>query len=210
MDLKSLQSKLTLPSRKGGILFLPIILIIISAFVFPISSGCTPPQETRQLVIQSELEPEAVLPDFGGRNYSELTYEAGDKDGHYNEIASFIDTPELGNDFVKAYGRYYSLYVFNNGKQIGIYFDVLRVIVFKYETKQGAEEAFNLFSEIFGLEELTLDGLKIKWKQHHDEPAVYMLQSNNFVIYIDGYPKAGRDAVSAIIELYAVPLNKDN
>jgi hypothetical protein len=186
-----------------------ITAVIITLCMATLFSACTPPQETRQLVIPSEMEPEAVLPDFGGRNYSELTYEAGDKDGHYNEIASFIDTPELGNDFVKAYGRYYSLYVFNNGKQIGIYFDVLRVIVFKYETKQAAEEAFNLFSEIFGLEELTLDGLKIKWKQHHDEPAVYMLQSNNFVIYIDGYPKAGRDAASAIIGFYSVPIKNN-
>ena len=193
--------------------FLIIVMtMLIVATMGSAISGCTPPQETRQLIIISELEPEAVLPFFGGDQYDECVYEVGKDTDICRVIQHLIEVDELGRDFVKGYSRGYWIYTLKSGKDIGVVHTLLDIDVLKYETLQAAEEAFGLFSERIDLKDLVFNKVKIKGAEGKDHPkgATYMLQSNNFVIYLSGDIEAGRDAVSRIIELYSVPLNKDH
>jgi hypothetical protein len=53
---------------------------------------------------------------------------------------------------------------------------------------------------------------KIKWYVPKEMPkkSTYMMQSNNFIIYIESYHEPAKDAATRIIELYAVPINTGN
>ncbi len=184
-----------------------ITAVIVTLCVATLFSACTPPQETRQLIIPSELEPEAVLPDFGGDQYNECVYESGEDSDTCRVIQYFIEADELGKGFVKGYARGYWEYALKNGDSIGIVHTLLDIYVLKYETLQGAETAFNLFSERIDMTDIIFDGVKIKGDPRE---ATYMLQSNNFVIFLIGWNEACRDALGRIIELYSVPITSNN
>jgi len=193
--------------------------IILMASVF---SGCVkeeeiPMEATRQLVIPPELEPEAALPGFDGEIFYECGYEGGRELGNdvetktkvcVNYIREFVNG-RLGKDFIKGYLRTYSIYTLKSGEEIGIAYPLLRIFVLKYKNAQATEQAFSLDTEFMELKDLVLDGVKVKWHNNTNEPIVYMLQSNNFIVYIDGSDEPCTDAVSRIIELYSVPISKD-
>jgi len=192
-------------------LILATTTIIMAVCLSVMFSGCTneeeiPMEALRQLEIPSELEPEAVLP-FGEKDYYECVYDTNDKTTICGDIQRFIEGEPLERDIVKGYARIYSTYTLKNGEEIGIAYPLLKIIVLKYETFEAAEEAFNVFSEA---NDLIIDGVKIKGAEGNEHPkeAVYILQSNNFIIHILGHIEAGRDALSRIIKLYSVP--KDN
>jgi len=197
-------------------LIISIVSITIAILLTSVFSECTKKEEipleaTRQLVIPSELEPEAVLPVFGGEYYGECVYEVEDSSAYTCDIVKFFaELHELENGFIKGYLRSYGEYTLKNGEKIGIAHPLMQIIILKYRTPQSAYEACNLYSERIGLEDQIFDGVKIKWKKHAHEPATFILGSNNVVIYIDGSLETGRDAISRIIELYSVPLNKDH
>jgi hypothetical protein len=189
-----------------------IIVITIATLIVSVFSGCTkkeetPMPETRQLVIPSELEPEAVLPAFGGEIFYECGYEIGSGNNKCDDVQFFAELHELENGFIKGYVRTYSTYILKSGQEIGIAYPFIRILVMKYQTPATATEAFNLYTERIDLKYSVIEGVKIKWDKHAHEPIVYMLQSNNFIIYIDGSDEPCTDAVSRIIELYSVPID---
>jgi len=209
MELKTFVSELSL-SRKA--LILAIIAVIVAVCLASVFSGCVkeeeiPMEETRQLVIPPELEPEAVLPGFGGEIFYECNYEVGNGNNKCDDVQFFAELHELENGFIKGYVRTYSTYVPRSGKEIGIAYPLLRILVMKYQTPETAVEAFNLYTERIDLKYLVIEGVKIRWDKHTHEPIVYILQSNNFIIYIDGSDEPCTDAVSRIIELYSVPID---
>ncbi len=184
------------------------IAIITATFIASLLSGCTPPQETRQLIIPSELDPEAVLPDFGGEVFYECDYEVGNN-SKCDDVQFFAELHELENGFINGYIRTYSTYILKNGQEIGIAYPFIRILVMKYQSPAMATEAFNLYTELIDLKYLVIEGAKIKWDKHAHEPIVYMLQSNNFIVYIDGSDEPCTDAISRIIDLYSVPMSKN-
>jgi hypothetical protein len=219
MQLKILTS--TRATSVGKVLILTITVVITAACLATMFSGCVkeeeiPMEATRQLAIPSEYEPEAVLPGFGGEIFYECVYGVGKEIGKeaetrtricINELQDFIEG-RLEKDFIEGYVRTYSIYNLKSGEEIGIAYPLLRIFVLKYKSPQAAEQAFSLDTEFMELKDLVLDGVKVKWRKYAHEPIVYMLQSNNFIIYIDGSVEPCKDAVSRIIELYSVP--KDN
>jgi hypothetical protein len=208
MELKPLASRR--PTSREA-LILAITAVIITACLATMFSGCVkkeevPMEATRQLVIPPEYEPEAVLPGFGGEIFYECVYEVGKETGKDVETKTMVcihdiqDIVEgrLEEDFIKGYVRAYSIYTLKSGDEAGIAYPLLRMFVLKYKTSESAEEAFILDTEF----------MELKWEHNPKEPIVYMLQSNNFIIYTDGSVEPCTDIVSRIIELYSVP--KDN
>jgi|GEM_PF-4553477 len=216
MELKTLVSEHSL-SRKSLILAVTVIAAVCLATMF---SGCAkeevPVEATRQLVIPPAYEPETVLPSFGGEIFNECVYEAGKEIGKDIETKTMVcisglqDIVEgrLERGFTKGYERSYSIYTLKSGEEIGIAYPLLRILVLKYENPQAAEEAFILDTEFMELEDSIIEGVIVKWKHNPKEPIVYMLQSNNFIIYVDGSVEPCTDIVSRIIGLYSIP--KDN
>jgi len=211
MELKTLISEQSLSWKS---LILAVTAVIVAFCLASVFSGCVkeevPTEATRQLVIPSEYEPEAVLSSFGGNEYNECVYEAENEAKTCPGVHSFIEGVALEKDFVKGYIRGYWIYALKSGEEIGVHNDVLRIIVLKYKTSESAEEAFTAFAEP-DLKDLIFDGVKIKGvesEQGYPGPT-YMLQSNKFVIFLDGNLEACRDAISRIIELHSVPISKD-
>ncbi len=209
--------KLIRSTTKTKAIFVPIILILISTSLFPSFIGCTekeqPPQEeTKQLVIPPDLEPEAVFPDFGEKKYSECAYDINDKAKKCGYLESWIKDVRMGKDLEKGYFRAYGWYILRDGKEIGPGFPLLIIIVFKYRTTLAAEQAFTAFAAYWEYEDLVVDGVKVKWMvpREMQEKSIYMLQSNNFIIHIDSSHEPAKDAVTRIIELYSVPINTGN
>jgi hypothetical protein len=203
-------------SRKTLILAITAVTTAICLAV--VFSGCAkkeeiPVEETRQLVIPPEYEPEAVLPSFSGEIFNECVYEVGKEIGENVETKTIVCTNyirdivegRLENDFIKGYVRAYSLYTLKSGDEVGIAYPLLQIFVLKYKTSESAKEAFILDTEFMKLKDLVLDGVKVKWEHNPKEPIVYMLQSNNFIIYVDGSPEPCTDIVSRIIGLYSIP-----
>ena len=210
MELKTLISGRSL-SRAA--LILAITVVVVAFCLSPVFSGCTKEEvsteATRQLVIPSTYEPEAVLPSFVGDVWYECVYEVGNDNQVCSQVQEFIEGVALEKGLMKGYVRAYDDYTLRSGEEIGVHHPVLEIYILKYETSDAAEEAFNIFSDWIDLKDSVFNGVKVKWQKHAREPAVYMLQSNNFVIYMYGNIEACRDAVSRIIELYSVPISKD-
>jgi hypothetical protein len=202
--MTTVSSRITCANKICTILMTMLIVTTIG-FAIP---GCTPPQETRQLIIPSELEPEAVLPDFDGEIFYDCDYEVGNNN-KCDDVQFFAELDELENGFIKGYIRTYSTYILKNGQEIGIAYPFIRILVMKYQSPATATEAFNLYTELIDLKYLVIEGAKIKWHKHAHEPIVYMLQSNNFIVYIDGSDEPCIDAISRIIDLYSVPISKN-
>ena len=216
MELKTLILERLL-SREA--LILAATVVVVSVCLSPVFSGCAkekmPVEATRQLVIPAELEPEAVLPSFDGKIWYECTYEIGEETTEDYEtcgkyIKGFLEMSEgkLENGFIKGYMREYGEYKLRGGGEIGIGTHPLLLIrILKYDTLEAAKKAFNVFEEA---DDLIIDGVKIEAVEERGaEEAFYMLQSNNFIIYVDGYTENARDVVNRIIELYSVPISKD-
>ena len=210
MELKTLVAERS-PSRKT--LIPAITAVIMAVCLTSVFSGCVkeevPTEATRQLVIPSELEPEAVLPSFGGEIWYECVYEVGNDTNECHDVEFFASLDQLEKGFIKGYVRAYETYTLKSSEEIGIAHPLLMIFVLKYETSEAAEEAFNLFSDWTDLKDTVIDGVKVKWKHDPGEPMVYMLQSNNFIIRIDVSVEPCKDALSRIIELYSVPISKD-
>ena len=196
-------------------LVLTVMSVIMAVCLAPVFLGCAkekmPVEATRQLVIPPEYEPETVLPHFGGNQCDECVFVAGGETENCRIIQRFIEAEALEEDFIKGYAREYSIYTLKSGEEIGVYHPLLLMLILKYETTKAAGEAFTAFSEIGDLEDLIFDGVEIKGieSEHDYLVPTYMLQSNKFVIYLDGDLEACRDAISRIIELYSVPISKD-
>jgi hypothetical protein len=212
----TISSRLT-SSRK--LLTSAIIMMTAGILIATVFSGCTkkeetPMPETKQLVIPSELEPGEVLPIFGGQNnYFECVYEVGtesqDKEKTcVNYIRGFVEG-ELEKDFIAGYLRSYAGYTLKSGKQIGVAQPLLEIYILKYGTPEVTSQAFKRFDEA---DDLIIGDVKIKGVEKKDHPgsATYMLYSNNIIIWVSGNIEAGRDAVSKISELYAVPITSNN
>ena len=210
MKLKTLFSERLLSWKA---LILAITAVVIAVCLAIVFSGCTKEEvsteATRQLVIPSEYEPEAVLPTFGGNEFQECVFEAEEETENCRIIQRFIEAEALEEDFIKGYARGYWIYTLKSGEEIGVSYTLLEILVLKYKSPESAEEAFKLHTEFMEFEDLVLDGVKMKWRKHAREPIVYMLQSKCFIIYISGHTEASRDAISTIIELYSVPKDND-
>jgi hypothetical protein len=185
------------------------ILVVVSIF-----SGCSnkeepPMPETRQLVIPPEYEPEDVLAGFGGDIWFECVYEVGSNTDKCPDVKFFAELHELENGFLKGYFRKYSTYMLKDGRELGIAYPLLTILVLKYQTPGAAVESFNLYTERIDLKNIIIEGVKVKWKHNPKEPMVYMLQSNSFIMRIDGSVQPCEDALSRIIERYSVPISKD-
>jgi hypothetical protein len=207
----------TLISRRPNFkkaLILAITAVITTFCLVVVFLGCTkeevPVEATRQLVIPPECEPETVLTNFGGSEYDECVYDVENEAKICPGVHSFVEGVALEKDLAKGYIRGYWIYILKSDEVIGEHHDVLRVIVLKYKTQESAEEALEAFAEP-DLRDLIFNGVKIKGvesEQGYPGP-IYMLQSNEFVIYMDGNLEACRDAISAIIELYSVQVTKE-
>jgi hypothetical protein len=182
-----------------------ITIVVMTAVLF---WGCTPPIETRQMVIPSELEPEAVLPDLGGQYYQECVYEVGKDTDTCQVIQHLIEADELGNGFVDGYSRGYWTYILKNGKEIGVFHTLLDIDVLKYESPSAAQQAISLFSERTSLKDVIFEGVNMKWKRDSRDSAVYMVRSDDFLILVLGWNEPCKDALSRIVQLYSVPINK--
>jgi hypothetical protein len=201
-----------------------IIVITTTTLIASTFSGCAkkeeptvpnkqpPMPETRQLVIPSELEPEAVLPDFSEKQYIECAYDVNDDTKACSENEIWFEDELMGKDLEKGYFREYSWYILPDGKEIGPGFPLLIITVYKYQTTLAAKQAFTAFTEYIGYEDTVLDGVKIKWYVPKEMPkkSTYMMQSNNFIIYIESSHEVAKDAATRIIEPYSVPINTGN
>ena len=194
-------------------LILAVTAVIMAICLATLLSGCVkeeiPVEATMQLLIPPELEPVSVIPDFGGEKFYECDYEVGKDTNRCGRVEFFAELDELENGFIKGCERSYSTYILKSGEEIYVAYPLISILVLKYQTTAAAEEAFNLYTERIDLKDLIIEGVKVKWEHNPKEPIVYMLQSNNFIIYIDGSVEPCTDAVSRIIELYSVPISKD-
>ncbi|MBN2463424.1 MAG: hypothetical protein JXB43_07475 [Dehalococcoidia bacterium] len=213
MELKTLISGHFL-SRKAFILAITTVTMVFC--VGATLSGCTkeeaPVEVTRQLVIPSELEPEAVLPDFGGKDYGECTYDTNDETKICRPLESWRKDERMGKDLEKGYRREYSWYILPDGSEIGPGHPLLIIIVLKYETISAAVQAFTDFAEYQGWEDVIFNGVKMKRYVPREMPEkmTYMMQSNNFIIYIESSDELAKDAATSIIELYSVPISNEH
>jgi hypothetical protein len=104
MRLKTAILKRITYSRK--IVIVSIVGIIAVMLVPSMLTGCANKNgasmlETRQLVIPSELEPKAVLPNFGGELFYECNYEVGEQIGKEFNTGTVVCISKL-KDFVEG------------------------------------------------------------------------------------------------------------